>query len=289
MLPLAAVLVPATIVGVAGLLWPAPAADADALLRAALLAAAYLAYFLTWAALGLSVSARAQSSIAALSVLVAVWFANCFVAPPLASALAKLTYPAMTAVEFTAALDDARAALPRWDQRVAGVEDRFLNGDLALAANVPSNPEVTALVEAETDETAMFDRLFSSVFDAYDAQAILYEQLGRAAPGLAVQSISMGLAGTDYALHRRFTEATSRYRETFVQTLNAELAAYQQVDTFDYTRGRDFWAQVPSFTFEAPSAWWSLSQHRGSAIHLALWLAVSIVALGWSVATMRVD
>ena len=38
---------------------------------------------------------------------------------------------------------------------------------------------------------------------------------------LPANLISMGLAGTDYALHRRFTEATSRYRETFVQTLNA--------------------------------------------------------------------
>jgi ABC-2 type transport system permease protein len=289
MLPLGAVLIPATAIGVAGMMWSAPAADGDALVRAVLLSAIYLAYFLTWAAAGLAISAKSPSAMTALGVLVAAWFVNCFVAPPLASALAKMSHPAMTAAEFATALDDARAGLPRWDERVAGVEERFLNGELSSDAGVPSNPEVVALVEAETDETAMFDRLFDGLFDAYDAQAALYGRIGHGAPALAVQSLSMGLAGTDYALHREFTEATTRYRQRFVQTLNAELAAYDQVNTFDYTRGRDLWERIPAFAFEPPSAWWSLSRHQGSAITLALWLAVSVAALGWAVATMRVD
>jgi ABC-2 type transport system permease protein len=220
---------------------------------------------------------------------VAAWFVNCFVAPPLASATAKLAHPAMTAAEFTAALDDARAVLPRWDERVASVEERFLNGELTLDAGLPSNPEVVALVEAESDESAMFDRLFDGLFEAYDAQSAIYGRIGHGAPALAVQSISMGLAGTDYALHRRFTEATTRYRQQFVQTLNAELSAYGQVNTFDYTRGRDLWERIPAFAFEPPSAWCSLAEHRGSVVTLALWLAASMVALGWAVATMRVD
>ena len=99
----------------------------------------------------------------------------------------------------------------------------------------------------------------------------------------------MGLAGTDYALHRRFTEATNAYRQTFVQTLNAELSAYQQVNTFDYTRGRDLWARIPAFTFDTPSAWWSVSQHGGSVVTIALWLLLSFAGLGWSIATLRVD
>ena len=195
----------------------------------------------------------------------------------------------MTAAEFTVALDEARTALPRWDERVAGVEERFLGGELATAAGVPSNPEITALVEAEADETAMFDRLFDGLFDAYDAQSAVYERIGRVAPALAVQAVSMGLAGTDYALHREFTGATTRYRQQFVQTLNAELAAYDQVNTFDYTRGRELWERIPPFAFEPPSAWWSLSQHAGSLATLSIWLAVSMAALGWAVATMRVD
>ena len=77
----------------------------------------------------------------------------------------------MTAAEFTVALDEARTALPRWDERVAGVEERFLGGELATAAGVPSNPEITALVEAEADETAMFDRLFDGLFDTTDRPA----------------------------------------------------------------------------------------------------------------------
>ena len=290
LLPLAAVVVPATLVSVVAMRWSAPLGfDADAVARTAWLAATYLAYFGIWATLGLAISAAATSSNAALTILVGVWFANCFVAPPLASAVAQLREPSSSSVQFTIALDEARARLPRWDERVAAVEERFLSGELDLRKGMPSNPEVIALVEAERDETALFDSLFGELFAKFDRQAVVFANAGWFAPRLALQQLSMGLAGTDYATHRRFVEATGRYREEFVQTLNAELTAYGSADTFDYTRGRDLWQRIPDFDYEPPTLAWSLAQHVTSATALATWLAAGSLVLAGAVRRMRID
>ena len=78
MLPLAAVIVPAAIIGAAFVFWNAPA-DPDAPIAARArpaLPLVYLAHALIWIGLGLAVSARARSQGAALVVLLALWFAQ---------------------------------------------------------------------------------------------------------------------------------------------------------------------------------------------------------------------
>ena len=98
----------------------------------------------------------------------------------------------------------------------------------------------------------------------------------------------MGMSGTDYALHRQFLDATSQYRRQFLQQLNAELAEYAEVNTFDYTRGREFWETIPAFSFASPGAAWSLEQRRASAMSLAAWSLAALLALGVSIRTMKV-
>jgi ABC-type transport system involved in multi-copper enzyme maturation permease subunit len=85
MLPLAAVIIPATIIGAAILFWNAPA-DPNAAIgaRAAALALSFLLHTLIWVGLGLAISARSRTQGTALVVLLAIWFANAFVMPPLA-------------------------------------------------------------------------------------------------------------------------------------------------------------------------------------------------------------
>jgi ABC-2 type transport system permease protein len=287
-LPLMAVLVPATTIGVLAMALTPAAVDRDTSVRAATLVVAYLVYFAFWTLAGLTVSALARSSNAALIVLLALWFGTCFVAPPVASAFARATHPSPSAAELDIAIRRARAALPQWADRVANVEQRFLAGEFPSGQGMPSNPEVLALIESEHDESAMYDSIFDQLWDDYDSQARIYERLGAVVPTLAMQSLSMGLAGTDYALHRRFLEATSDYRRRFLQTLNAELADYADVNTFDYTRGGAFWETIPEFSFEAPGVAWSLEERRASVTSLAAWSIAALLSLALSVGAMRV-
>ena len=169
MLPLAAVIVPATVIGTALVFWNAPLdPDAPIASRAIGIGIVYLVHTLIWVALGLAVSARARTQGAALVVLLALWFANAFIMPPLAMAVAKWVDPSPSAIEFAASIADEKDTWPSWDARVDRVMERFLDGEFE-STMAPSNVEVVALLESEADETALYDRKFAELFQRYRA------------------------------------------------------------------------------------------------------------------------
>ena len=289
MLPLAAVIVPATIIGAAILFWNAPA-DPDAPIgsRAAGLSLVYLTHTLIWIGLGLAVSARTRTQGAALIVLLAIWFANAFIMPSLAMAAAKWIEPSPSALEFAASIQDEKDSWPTWDERVENVMQRFLDGEFE-STMAPSNVEVMALLESEADETALYDRRFAELFERYRRQADSFERAGVIAPTLAARSLSMAFAGTDESHDREFAAAAARYRAAMLKTLNSELAASGRFNTFDYTRGRDLWEQVPAFDYDVPPAAWALSQSPWSAGALAAWLIAVTIGASWAVSSMRLE
>ena len=289
MLPLALVIVPATMIGAAILYWNAPA-DPGAPIgaRAAGIAVVYLAHTLIWIGLGLAVSARSRTQGAALVVLLALWFLNAFVMPPLAMAAAKWIDPSPSAIEFAASIQDEKDGWPSWDERVEQVMTRFLDGEFA-STMAPANVEVVALLESEADETALYDRRFAELFERYRRQARTVERVGAIAPTLAARTLSMALAGTDDAHDREFGAAASQYRAAMLTTLNGELASSGRFNTFDYTRGRDLWEKVPPFDYDVPAARWALSQASWSAGALGTWLLAVVVAASWSVSSMRLE
>ena len=289
MLPLALVIVPATAIGAIILFLNAPAApDAPIAARAAGLGIVYLVHTLIWIGLGLAVSARARTKGAELVVLLALWFANAFVMPPLSMAAAKWIDPSPSAIEFAAAIQDEKDSWPSWDERVEQVMTRFLDGEFE-STMAPANVEVVALLESEADETALYDRRFAELFERYRRQARSFERVGAIAPTLAARTLSMAFAGTDDAHDREFSAAASKYRAAMLTTLNGELASSGRFNTFDYTRGRDLWEKVPPFDYDAPAARWALSQAAWSAAALAAWLVFVAIAASWSVSSMRLE
>lgn len=289
LLPLLLVIIPAAIIGAIVLYLNRPA-DPEAPIgaRALGLLVVYLAHAMVWTGLGLAVSARARSQAAALVVLLALWFANAFVMPPAAMAIAKALVASPSAIEFAAAIDDEKAAWPNWDQRVDRVMERFLEGEFE-STMAPANVEVVALVESEAEETALYERHFARLFDSYGGQADVYERAGAISPTLAARTLSMSLAGTDDRHDREFSAAAAAYRAVMLTTLNTELAQSGRLNSFDYLRGRDLWEQVPAFDYDVPSAAWALSQRRVSLVALAAWLAAVSVAAVWAVSSMRLE
>jgi ABC-2 type transport system permease protein len=288
-MPLALVCVPAALVAAALLAVNAPADPGAAIGgRAMTLLAVYLVHILIWIALGLAVSARARTQGAALVVLLALWFANAFVMPPLAMAAAKWRIPSPAPIEFAAAIEDEKAAWPDWDARVDGVMERFLAGEFE-STMAPANVEVVALLESEAEETALYERHFAALFDRYRDQSRLYERAAAIAPTLAARTLSMALAGTDDAHDRLFADAAARYRSRMLDTLNSELAQSGRLNTFDYVRGRDLWQQVPPFDYDAPGLSQVLIDRSWSVAVLAAWTLGTLLLAAWSVVNMRAE
>lgn len=289
LLPLIMVMIPAAI-GAAAFLYLNRPADPEAPIgaRALGLLLVYLAHALVWTGLGLAVSARARSQATALVVLLALWFANAFAMPPLAMAIAQAVSPSPSAIAFAASIEREKEGWPDWDARVDRVMERFLDGEFE-ASMAPANVEVVALIESEAEETALYQRHFASLFETYAAQSRVYQEVGILSPTLAARSLSMALAGTDEAHDREFAAAAARYRSQMLTTLNQELAASGRLNTFDYVRGRDLWAQIPPFDYDVPGAAWAVSERWWSAMALVGWLLAASAAAVWSVSSLRVE
>jgi ABC-2 type transport system permease protein len=289
LLPLVAIVIAAAIVAAVFVFINRPA-DPDAAVgaRAFGMLAVYLAHALVWTGIGIAVSARARSQATALVVLLALWFANAFVMPPVAMAVARTVSPSPSAIEFAAAIEDEKAAGPDWDARVDRVMERFLDGEFE-SSMAPANVEVVALIESEAEETALYERHFARLFATYEAQARTYERAAMVSPTLAARLLSMALAGTDDAHDRQFVAAAARYRSQMLTTLNSELAGSGRLNTFDYVRGRDLWEKIPPFDYDVPTASWAISQRWWSAMALASWLLAVIAAAVWGASSMRLE
>ena len=272
-------LVPATLVGSAALASAQADAASGGLLRALAMAGAYLIYLGLFVGVTLAVSARARSAQFALVTLLAVWVFVCLMAPRAATDLARSLHPTPSAQEFAAALAEDR------NDGIQGVNyDDYLERrrtELLAEYNVeriedlPINYNGWRLEVSEEYANQFFDRHYARLWDQFEAQDGLRQKAGFLAPLLAVRSLSMALAGTDFSHFRRFAEQAELYRRELVTFLNADLRDNAGPRGFGYTQTEEFWAHAPAFVYDAPDAGWALAGESGSLAALLAWFLVA--------------
>lgn len=271
------VVVPATVVGVVCLAltseFGSPAQDAS---RAALMAVVYLVYLVIVGAVSLGVSARASSSRVALIALLAFWFANSLIATRVASDVAAALHPTPSAAAFRQAMEkelsDPQEMQRRLDQRRAELLRRY--GASSMDA-VPVNFSGISLQEGENHGNEVFDRHYGRLFDQYERQQRVYSVVGFAAPLLPVRTLSMALAGTDFAHHREFVRSAEVYRRSIQRVMNDDIASHVTAPGVVYTAGTELWSRVPEFQYESPEAGWALSHQVPSLLAMAAWLVLA--------------
>jgi ABC-2 type transport system permease protein len=155
--------------------------------------------------------------------------------------------------------------------------------------DLPVNFDGIALQAGEEYTNGLFDNHYGSLWDAFDRQNRLHQIAGSLAPLLAVRSLSMGLAGTDFAQHRHFAEAAEQYRRRLVKMMNDDLTAKSKTGDFSYFGDERVWEQVPEFEYRAPTVGWALKHQRWSMVVLAAWFLFAGAALLWAAGRMRVD
>jgi ABC-2 type transport system permease protein len=278
---LALTLVPAAAIGAMAITLASGAAPGAA--RVTLLGLAYLAYFAVFAAVTLIVSARARSSRHALLVLLAFWSVNTLIAPRVATDLSRTLYPTPSAFEFNRQmrfeLEEGIDGHEPADQRRAQLQARLLaEHGVERVEDLPFNFAGYALQRGEEYGDRVFDRNYGALWQTFARQARVHEAAAIVAPLLAVRSISMGLAGTDFEQHRHFATAAEQYRRRLVKLMNDDLT-YNARPGETYMADTELWAQVEPFEYEAPRAAWVLGNARLSIIILLLWLVGSVLVL----------
>jgi ABC-2 type transport system permease protein len=135
-----------------------------------------------------------------------------------------------------------------------------------------------SLQKGEEWGNEVFDHFYGDLHSRFHEQSRVREISSIAAPLLAVQSLSMGLAGTDFEQHRDFADAAEKYRRMLVEKMNLDMAENAGKLDYGYMAGPDLWASVPDFVYRAPSAARVLKNHGLSAFILVLWVGVAVLA-----------
>lgn len=295
---LGVLIVPATIVGVIALGLtsedgPAARLGASAS-RMAWMFLCYLLYFGVFIGVSLAVSARARSSQMALIVLLGFWIVNGLVAPRAIADLAKRAYPTPSAFTFQQAIDNEMRNGPDGhdtaDKRAEALKQRVLKqyGVDKLEA-LPVSFAGISLQEGEEHGNVVFDKHYGALWNRFEQQNRLKQVAGAVAPMLAIHSISMGLAGTDFAHHRDFATAAEEYRRMLVKKMNDDMTYNAGKQDFSYLAQPAVWRAVEDFRYDAPPAGWALRNQTVSLALLALWFVAAVAAALFATMKMRVD
>lgn len=292
---LAVLIVPATLVGVVAL----ALVSENGLLgasagRMAWLFVSYLLYFGVFIGVSLAVSAWAKSSQMALVVLLAFWIVNGLIAPRAIADVAKRAHPTPSAFAFQQAMDREMQSGPDGhdsaDKRADALKQKVLKqyGVDKLEA-LPVNFAGISLQEGEEHGNVVFDKHYGELWNRFDQQNRLKQLAGAVAPMLAMQSVSMSLAGTDFAHHRDFAAAAESYRRFLVKKMNDDMTFNAGKEDFSYLAKPALWQTVEDFRYEAPSAAWALSKQTVSLALLAFWCVAAFGVAAATTAKLRVD
>jgi ABC-2 type transport system permease protein len=287
--PILLLLVPASVIGVLAMrLSATPQGWAMSWARLSAMVLGYLVYFTIFVGVSLIVSARVATARMALVTLLAFWFINCLVAPRVMSDAARHAVRAPTTSEFLQRIDeDKKLVPPDWQKRITA--QLMAQYGVQKVEDLPVDPLGAHLIEGDKIDSAIYEKNFDQLFSAYERQERIYQAGAAFAPMLAMQTLSMGLAGTDLNQHRHFTHAVGEYRKQWLKVLNEDLFFNRRPGQMVYKRGRDLWEKVPEMKYDPPGLIWAMSHYKLSVGLLAGWCLFVVIATPLALARVKVD
>ncbi|MFN9742220.1 MAG: ABC transporter permease [Acidobacteriota bacterium] len=275
-------LIPATVIGVIALILTSEnGLPAATLSRMAWMTLGYLLYFGIFIGLTLAVSATARSSQTALVILLGFWIVNCLIAPRAIADIARRVHATPSAFSFQQTIDREMQSGPDGhdsaDKRNSALRERVLKQyGVDRIESLPVNFAGLSLQESEEHGNTVYDRHYGALWERFEQQNRLKQLSGIIAPMLAIHSLSMGLAGTDFFHHRDFANAAENYRRLLIRKMNDDLT-YQAVNRdFSYQAPSSLWQTVEEFRYDAPTTRTALAQQRLSLGLLSLWCLASL-------------
>jgi len=257
------------------------------------LALGYAAYLALWAVLILLVSTLVRRSRDALLALLAIWAVAVVLLPRIAPDVANATIPLSNRLQTDVAIardlrkmgDSHNPDDPHFAAFKQSVLDRY---GVDRVEDLPVNYKGVLALEGERLTSSLFDRYAAQSFAAQGRQNAFVANVGLLSPTIALRSLSMAAAGTDFAGHRRFLEQAEAYRFALVQRLNqlqADDVSYSDDTAVDAGADRRKrvsaanWQAMPDFRFEAPTAGTLAGAALPGLVVVLGWLAAAALLL----------
>jgi ABC-2 type transport system permease protein len=250
---------------------------ADQFIRLGALTLGYSFYLAGFAFLALGVSALAKNSRVALVALLAFWLINSFLAPRLATDLARRFAPTPTAQAFRAGIAKDKAATFGHDEThpafLAFRKEVLKTYGVTRTEDLPVSFRGLQLRKDDEIGYTIFDKHFSALQTAFDRQDALRASPGFLFPLLAIQPFSMAFGGSDSRSQFNFTTAAEAHRRVIQNEASDNIIHFAHGDS--YAAGPELWKRIGAFSYSAPTVAFPLSYSGLSIAGLAGWLALT--------------
>jgi ABC-2 type transport system permease protein len=266
--------------------------------RVAVMILAYGVYLLTFVLLGIGASGWFRSSTLSLILLLTLWIYSGTVAPRLTVLLAESRVPTPSSFAFLTAYEAAMGnkfvygygGYETFNVVYSRVERELMQQyGVTRAADLPVNPFGAAIEATEEEGQRAYDRTFGRVTEAFARQNDLHRVAAPASPFVSARFLFMGLTGTGLEEHLNFVTQAEEHRRLVMRTLNDDVTYNSRDPNYnvtlrngaEYLRGRDFWASIPDFSYQALPLGAVLRAHVSDFLGLGVWLMIA-AGLAWT-------
>lgn len=268
--------------------------NADMLLRTGLLLVVYCVYYFVLSSFAVMVSARAASAAGALGLVLSVWLVSAVLLPRLAAGVGEQSEALPSKLEFDRQISEAnRKGInghdPR-DKRAQRLKDSLLTHyKVDSISLLPVNADGIIMQADEEYHNIVYDKQYANLRNAIQAQNRFTHLLGTFNPALALQQLSMALAGTDIYTHFDFLDQAERYRRFLIKKLNDDMAyGGSKTSDWEWTVKKGYWQKIPDFHYKPLRASEILSSYQLEMSAFVLWLVAMVMLIQWAAPHIRV-
>ncbi|MBU2969175.1 DUF3526 domain-containing protein [Pseudoalteromonas sp. C2R02] len=256
-------------------------------LRAGIFLGVYLIYVFIWCLLTVTISSLANSARKALIILLSLWVFTSLLLPKLAMYYATIANPVISSQAFESRLK-SDVYTPEREQAIAKFKQQTLaQYKVSTTDQLPFNWGGAQLQFGEQYADKKFDLLFSERNNQLQAQSDTYQQLGILSPFIALQTLSMGLAATDFKHHLHFSAEAEKQRRLIQETLNFNQRDNAHKTTGHYKAGVELWQKIPKFNYQNPSFSQLYQQYIPSFLNLLAWLVALTVLCAFTLKKIK--
>ncbi len=260
----------------------------DLLLRSALIVLAYSLFYLVIGSFTAVFCARWAGGASALTVMLAIWVVWLIFLPKVSSWFVQQQNPLPSRHEFKIAMREDRSkgidGHNPTDEREKALKDSVLGAyGVSSVDSLPINYDGLVMQADEEYGNKVWDKHFGALFEVLQRQKVGMQYAGFLNPFGSLQSLSMGICGTDQWSHLHFQKEAEAYRRVFIKALNDEHAfGGSKTGDWGWKAEQEFFNQIEDFHYENPAYTKVASLYWPDWLSLGIWLFISLSLLGYS-------
>lgn len=260
----------------------------DILVRVVLLALVYAVYLFLFVVLSVWVSLRSSTGRNALLTLLSCWIFYTILMPKTVANLSESFYELPSMREFKALVErdkvqglDGNAS--RAD-RMASLEKEYLQKyQVDSVQLLPFNFEAVQMQAGEDHGNMVYDHHQNEIRAIFQRQNHLASISSLLNPFMAVEHLSMALAGTDMHTFTDFEDSVEDYRRDLVRRMNKDMQDNSEYgEFFGYKASRDLWEDINDFSYQTPTAWETLRNYPLELLSLLIWMVMLLILISFT-------